>query len=91
MQQAIERVECGNEEEKQNNSKSNPRYDDPSGTPIFLWNRCTPTRNPRLLSLFPLEINFDAPPFRMLGDLIHSCHDSVRSLRFLYAMKPEIC
>lgn len=47
--------------------------------------------NPRLLSLFPLEINFDAPPFRMLGDLIHSCHDSVRSLRFLYAMKPEIC
>lgn len=28
MQQAIERVECGNEEEKQKNSKSNPRYDD---------------------------------------------------------------
>lgn len=72
MQQAIERVECGNEEEKQKNSKSNPRYDD-RNSDFFVEPLHPDQKTPRLLSLFPLEINFDAPPFVCSGtSFIHA-------------------
>lgn len=56
MQEAIERVECGKEEEKQNNSKSNPRYDDPPERRFFVepLHPDLKKKDP-VLSLFPLK------------------------------------
>lgn len=74
MQQAIERVECGATRKKSKRTRKATLGMMTLPELRFFCGTVAPRpENPRLLSLFPREINFDAPPFRMLGaSFIHA-------------------
>lgn len=70
MQQAIERVECGNKESK-GIQKATLGMMTP-GTPNFVEPLHPDLKTPSIIP-FPSQINFDAPPFVCLGtSFIHA-------------------
>lgn len=71
--------------------KSNPRYDDPPGTPFFVEPLHADLKNqPPSIILFP-QINLDAPPFVCSGTSFIHAMIVFASLRPQNALKPEIC